>query len=645
MESELFKPIIQVDNVTKTFGQGDIEVQALRGISLKVFKGEFVIIFGPSGSGKSTLLNIISGLDSVTTGKVTIDGVDLESLSGNERAKFHRDKVGIVFQAYNLIPTLSIRQNIALPLVFAGVPHEERRARADKLLEEFQLSSLANRLPVEASGGQQQRVGIMRALVANPPILIADEPTGNLDSKTSEDVMRLFRNLNQNLGVTLVVVTHDPTQFPWADRVIHVLDGKIIKQTIYHQKSYYSTFEETLEQRLDEGVDEQGLLPSQQPPEPAVAPAEQAAEQELPDETLIATDAIAGVPESEVAKEEEAEGGAEEEARRIVVLSGFERLWANRSRLSVEDEHILSMLNYVVDKSVLDQYSHEELLDMIQAIRLRIHDELTREELLEYLDKSRSKGGVGLNKTTANKLANMVEGMIKLFGYHKRHKDEKEEDVEEITPFDELWLTRTHFDKESEVLIKIIKEWLSEYQLHHLEKEQLLTLIQAIRERMAGVLQNDELYNILHQSVSGGGVGLYEQTARRLSDNINSLVVLFEMLRHQKRVRVKEAQEPRQVSGFEEVWANRSHLDAKNERILMMLGYLIDRRQKHKLSKDQILTIIQLVRYRMEGVITPEEFERYLDASEGVGSAHLYSQVARRLSREVESVIRLFGKK
>ncbi len=640
MESELFKPIIQVDNVTKTFGQGDIEVQALRGISLKVFKGEFVIIFGPSGSGKSTLLNIISGLDSVSTGTVTIDGIDLESLSGNERAQFHRDKVGIVFQAYNLIPTLSIRQNIALPLVFAGVNHEERRARADKLLEEFQLSSLANRLPAEASGGQQQRVGIMRALVANPPILIADEPTGNLDSKTSEDVMKLFRNLNQNLGVTLVVVTHDPTQFPWADRVVHVLDGKIIKQTIYHQKSYYSNFEQTLEQRLDEGVDEQGLMPSEQTQELALEE-----EESVPDETLVATDAIAGVPESEVPEAQEEEGSAEDESKRVIVLSGFERLWETRSHLSVQDEHILSMLNYVVDKSILDQYSHEELLDMMQVIRMRIHNQLTREELLEYLDKTRSKGGVGLNKTTARKLADMVEGMIRLFGYHKKHKDEEEEEIEEVTPFDELWLTRTHFDKESEILVQIIKEWLSEYQLHHLEKDQLLTLIQAIRERMAGVIQSDELYDILHHNTSDGGVGLYEQTAKRLSDNINSLVVLFEMLRHQKRATQGAKQEPRQVSGFEEVWANRSHLDAKNERILMMLGYLIDRRQKHKLSRDQILTIIQLVRYRMEGEISPEEFERYLDASKGVGTAHLYGQVARRLSKEVESVIRLFGKK
>lgn len=230
------EPIVYTKNLIKNYGQGDSISKVLRGADINVYEGEFVIVFGPSGSGKSTLLNIISGLESPTEGQVVIDGQELTALSENEKARFHQSKLGMVFQAYNLIPSLTVMQNITLPLVFAQTSKAERENRAYELLKEFELEKLANRLPMEISGGQAQRVGIMRALVNRPPIIIADEPTGNLDSTATKKVMDLFSSLNERYRNTLIVVTHDSSLFPYADRIIFILDGQVIKETIRNRK-------------------------------------------------------------------------------------------------------------------------------------------------------------------------------------------------------------------------------------------------------------------------------------------------------------------------------------------------------------------------------------------------------------------------
>jgi putative ABC transport system ATP-binding protein len=226
--------IIQVHHLIKNFGEGDSETKVLRGMDLTINPGEFVIVFGPSGSGKSTLLNIINGLELPTSGQIIVDGQDITSLDEDARARFHQDKIGMVFQAYNLISSLTVQQNITLPLVFSKRPHAEREAVARQLLADFELEYLADRLPSEISGGQQQRVGIMRALINQPPIIIADEPTGNLDSVATDSVMSLFTRLNKNYQNTLIVVTHDQSLFKYADRVIHILDGEVVKETVGH---------------------------------------------------------------------------------------------------------------------------------------------------------------------------------------------------------------------------------------------------------------------------------------------------------------------------------------------------------------------------------------------------------------------------
>lgn len=222
---------VQAQNLIKNFGSGENTVYVLRGLNIRIYSGEFVIIVGPSGSGKSTLLNIINGLEKPTSGNIVIDGKDISNLDDMKRAQFHQQKIGMVFQAYNLIPSLSVVQNITLPLVFAKIPKVEREIRAKKILEEFELTKLAERLPSEISGGQQQRIGVMRALITNPPIVIADEPTGNLDTVATHSVMKLFLDLNRKYKNTTLIVTHDLSLTKYADRVVHIVDGSVVKES------------------------------------------------------------------------------------------------------------------------------------------------------------------------------------------------------------------------------------------------------------------------------------------------------------------------------------------------------------------------------------------------------------------------------
>lgn len=237
----MYKPIIEIKNLTKDFGQGSSLTHVLRGINLIINQGEFAIIFGPSGSGKSTLLNIINGLETFTTGEVVINSQSVGTLSDENKSIFHQKEIGMVFQAYNLISSLSVVENITLPLVFSKVEDQSRINIAKKYLSDFELSHIANHYPSEISGGQAQRVGIIRALINDPPIIIADEPTGNLDSIAAKKVMELFLDLNKKYKKTLVVVTHDQSLFRYADRIIHVLDGKVIKENIRHSNEKHET--------------------------------------------------------------------------------------------------------------------------------------------------------------------------------------------------------------------------------------------------------------------------------------------------------------------------------------------------------------------------------------------------------------------
>lgn len=220
--------IIRLENIVKIYKFGDIELRVLDNISLSIDSGEFVCIMGPSGSGKSTFMNIIGCLDTPTSGKYFLDRVDVSSFNLEELAEIRNKKIGFVFQQFNLLPRATALENVELPLIYAGVPSKQRKDIALGVLSKLGLAERAHHYPRQLSGGQQQKVAIARALVNNPSIILADEPTGNLDSKSSMEIMEIFKKLNEQQGLTTIIVTHEPDIAAFGKRQIRFLDGKIV---------------------------------------------------------------------------------------------------------------------------------------------------------------------------------------------------------------------------------------------------------------------------------------------------------------------------------------------------------------------------------------------------------------------------------
>jgi len=227
MSASASTPVITLRTVHKIYRTGEIEVHALRGVSLDVRRGEFVAVMGPSGSGKSTMMNIIGCLDRLTSGTYILDGVDVSTMSKNDLADTRNEKIGFVFQAFNLIPRTSALANVELPMVYAGVSPSERHVRAREALQSVGLGEKEHSFPNQLSGGQQQRVALARAIASNPAIILADEPTGALDSKTAEEIMRMFQQLNRESGITIVLVTHEADVALHAKRLVRFKDGHI----------------------------------------------------------------------------------------------------------------------------------------------------------------------------------------------------------------------------------------------------------------------------------------------------------------------------------------------------------------------------------------------------------------------------------
>lgn len=223
--------MVVTENLTKVYGKGETAVTALKGINLSIGQGEFVAVMGPSGCGKSTLLYLIGGLDRPTEGKVYLDGQELSTLTDNQVTEIRRRKMGFVFQFYNLIPVLSALENAALPMILDGVSVARAHERARLWLERVGLSDRLDHRPAELSGGQQQRVAIARALAHEPLIILADEPTGNLDSRAGDEIATLLRQISSEWGRTILMVTHDPRIAAYADRIVFLKDGKIVDQT------------------------------------------------------------------------------------------------------------------------------------------------------------------------------------------------------------------------------------------------------------------------------------------------------------------------------------------------------------------------------------------------------------------------------
>ena len=248
--------VIALDHVHKVYKMGDVEIHALRGVSLQINRGEFVAIMGASGSGKSTMMNIVGCLDRPTKGRYFLEGQDVSGLSKDERADIRNRKIGFVFQGFNLLARTSALENVELPMLYLGVKHSDRMRRAKEALELVGLGQRLNNMPNQLSGGQQQRVAIARALVNDPSIILADEPTGNLDSRTSIEVMDVFQYLNQDQGITIAVVTHEPDIAQYATRVVVFKDGKIRRDYAVENRRSARAELESLPANLDDEEDD-----------------------------------------------------------------------------------------------------------------------------------------------------------------------------------------------------------------------------------------------------------------------------------------------------------------------------------------------------------------------------------------------------
>ena len=223
------KPFIQIENLFKSYSQNTFsEVEVIKGLNLEINSGDFLSLMGPSGSGKSTLLNLIGLLDQPNKGEIFFDGMNLTNLEHNDKARLRNNEFGFVFQGFNLLKRISILDNVALPLIYQGVERFVARERAQVLIKSTGLAGLESRLPNQISGGQQQRVAIARALIAKPKLILADEPTGNLDSKTAGEIMSMFRDLNAKSGITIILVTHEPEIAEFGSRIIKMKDGRIL---------------------------------------------------------------------------------------------------------------------------------------------------------------------------------------------------------------------------------------------------------------------------------------------------------------------------------------------------------------------------------------------------------------------------------
>jgi putative ABC transport system ATP-binding protein len=230
--------VIRIENLTRVYQMGEVEVRALDGISLSIAPGEFVAVMGPSGSGKSTFMNIVGCLDRPTSGRYDLDGIDVSSLDRDERAEIRNGKIGFVFQSFNLLARTSAQENVELPLIYSsnGYSARQREEKARQCLEAVGLAGREDHLPSQLSGGQQQRVAIARALINEPKLMLADEPTGNLDTKTSEEVMAVFQKLNDS-GKTVVLITHEQDIAAFAKRVVVFRDGKVVEdRAVTHQR-------------------------------------------------------------------------------------------------------------------------------------------------------------------------------------------------------------------------------------------------------------------------------------------------------------------------------------------------------------------------------------------------------------------------
>jgi len=353
MQEENAQAIIKTEKLDVVYNKGTTnEFWALQGVNISIYPKEYVIFFGPSGCGKSTLLNSIAGLETNITGKVVINGRDIAGLTEDELASFHRTSLGMVFQVYNLIPSLTVLDNVTLPQVFINVRSKERVERANILLERFGILQHAKKIPTELSGGQQQRIGIARALINNPSIILADEPVGNLDSASTVVVMDLLKKLNTDENKTLILVTHNPEHLFYANRIFYMKDGKITREVV---------------------------------------------NSEIRPEAVI-----------KKAEEEKKESTEEKLSKELEMLGrSFPGLTNAQINMLLVPFKAKMFTNYI-----LSAYEIDEITRVEQIISDRLSKRINAEELRAKLDKNYEKGGAGLNSKTAAHFSGIVEDLM-----------------------------------------------------------------------------------------------------------------------------------------------------------------------------------------------------------------------------------------
>lgn len=412
------EPIISIKNLSVVYDKGTpAEVTALSDVALDIFLGEFVIVFGPSGCGKSTLLYAISGAERrMTDGELWIKGKNLRELEGEEMISFHRESVGMVFQAYNLIPTVNVFDNIILPLVFRGVPKDERMKKGTELIERFKIGHLAKTRPSLLSGGQQQRVGIARALVNDTDIILADEPTGNLDSQSAFAAMDLFTDLNVNNGKTIILVTHESQYLPYASRIVYMKDGKIVgdvKQQsrkvshivpLAHDKESGES-KETISLNIERLINYLELNLSPEEKEVFEKEVKKFIARETTKEKFFEV-LDAPVKDSGIGLYKQVALRLAQELSNILELSTIIHKSADKGIKKKTDD----VFNWL-----FADYEGKLSIEQENVIRTAIHNKikgvLSLKEFQEKLDKSASEDGAGLNERTARNIAQKI-GLI-----------------------------------------------------------------------------------------------------------------------------------------------------------------------------------------------------------------------------------------
>jgi len=431
-------PIIEVNQLRVIYNKGKSnEVRSLDGVDVKIYPEEYIIIFGPSGCGKSTLLYGISGLQAPTYGEVFVQGKNLKAMTKKESVEFHQLSIGMVFQAFYLIPTLTVLDNVCLPKVFRGENIKERREKGMELLRRFGIAEQADKFPNQLSGGQKQRVSIARALVNNPDIILADEPVGNLDSESAANVLEIFKEINEIDKKTLIMVTHNPEHLHYADRIIHMKDGKKESEEINRDKRPKEAIKEEMEIKPEEMSSELKLLMrtfkhlSLQQVGVLLIPfkakqllnhilSELTEEQVSSAENILKEFLFKNIDEKSLEEKLDLdldEGGAGWNKKRVRNFSDKVKNILTQVESIVNDPEasVIALSDYMI-KSFNVNLDQEGLMRFRSFIKLRIENKIDRFGLFQRLDTPRSLGGVGLYKGTVERIVREIE-LIMLLKY------------------------------------------------------------------------------------------------------------------------------------------------------------------------------------------------------------------------------------